>query len=130
MARVVSLALLLAVAVGVTGCGLGIERASNPLYGAWEVRSDGLKPGAIGAVGYRELLFVEDAMYAGNLRIPVEYEMDRDQVEVRGNFGETYVYEILDADLICLPAFRVQALDRGEALSDEALRERICYRRV
>ena len=104
------------------------------LFGTWQMigKEKVVSPfDAKRFLDFSELVFARNVMYAADLRIPVRrYEIDGKLVRVHADMGETYSYELLRRDLLCLPKPRIQPLDQDDAELAEILRERTCYRRI
>ena len=102
----------------------------NPLLGGWQATESS------GDLWYRKLAFSEEHIYAEDLRGRLlrfnvrGYDIAGDRVQVRTNFGETYVFERISRDLICFERFHRQ---KSEALAIDPrpdVRDRHCYVRA
>ena len=127
-----SLVLCIAVplALGLSGCAE--LTADNPLLGKWQAAS------SLGGDGllFRKLAFTEERIYAEGpkgrlLRFEVRgYEVAADRIRVRTDFGETFAFERMNGDLICLERPRIRKLEGGTEARESELRDRRCYRRA
>ena len=100
------------------------EAESNPLLGRWERET------TPGWIGFRWIEFTADSMRNDLTReIAVErYDITAERVRVRTRLGESYVFELVGPDRICLPEARLWALTgRGDAAGGS---DRLCYARA
>ena len=126
-----SLLLCIAVplALGLAGCAE--LTAGNPLLGKWQASSGGGD-----SLLFRKLAFTEERIYAEGpkgrlLRFEVRgYDVAADRIRVRTDFGETFAFERMNRDLICLERPRIRKLEKGAEARESEPRDRRCYRRA
>lgn len=97
----------------------------NPLLGRWVLERQ-----SPWWIGFEWVGFTEDAVRSDVVaEIPVvRYDITDDVARVHTRFGETYVFDLVDADRICLPAAKIQALTgHRPATEDDG---RLCYVRA
>lgn len=119
--------LLVAIAFGVLGlfAPLEAEANDNPLLGHWVRENSG--PWWIGFewIGFSKGL-VQTDMVAD---IPVaRYDITDGVARVHTRFGETYVFDLVEPDRICLPTAKIQELAGHDPATEYA--SRLCYVRT
>lgn len=119
--------LLVAIAFGVLGlfAPLEAEANDNPLLGHWVRENPG--PWWIGFewIGFSKGFVRSDAA----AKIPVaHYYITDDVAWVHTRFGETYVFELVQPDRICLPTPKIQELAGHRPATESA--DRLCYVRA
>ena len=119
--------LLVAIALGLLGlfAPLEAEANDNPLLGHWVRESSG--PWWIGFewIGFSKGFVRSDVV----AEIPVaRYDITDDVARVHTRFGETYVFDLVEPDRICLPTAKIQALAGYRPATEST--DRLCYVRA
>lgn len=115
----------LAVALLVVGATAISEAQANYLFGRWE-----REPTAWGWIGFEWIEFSDASLATDAIGdVPVQtYRITDDLALVQTRFGETYIFEVIGPNKICLPAPKLHALTEDQPADETQPRD--CYIRV
>lgn len=131
MIRRFALALVLLAALGSLAV-VAWPPGSNFLIGEWRLTEEtASEKTAREWLGYRYLRFTDNEMHTDVLAMAVQdYHIMDSMAKVRTPLGETYVYERIADDLICLLPVDLEVDTQEDAAAATRVFDRICYRKV